>query len=192
MALPKTRYKKLLSEKQFLRVAERARKVTGVHIVSIDYSRDEVRVICDSVSTPGKKWVQRIQLVDLLDHKRLEEAKRGPSKGTRDLASHARKAMIQNFKDPIAGKKLEKAILDSPIRVACDCPAFHWWGYKYMAWRKGYGIVPEHHVPHVRNPQQQGYVCKHLHCVLLIWPLLAKTVARRIKAKDDDFKDISN
>lgn len=190
MALPKTRYRRLLSEKLFLKVAQRARRITGVQIVSIDYNKDEVVIRCNSGTTPGQKWVQRIQIVDLLDHKKLEAAKRGPEEGTRDFASHARKAMIKNFKDPVLGKRLEQAILDSPIRVSCDCPAFHWWGYKYMAWKRGYGLIPEHHIPHVRNPQQQGYVCKHLYAVLSIWPLIAKSVARRIKKNDEDFKDV--
>lgn len=297
MALPRSNYKRLLTEKQFLRVAQRARRITGIHIVSIDYNHEEVKVVCNSGTHQGVTWTQRIQLVDLVDHKHFEQVKRDleePDKSKRDFAKQAKRAMVQNYKDPILGKSLEKAIQDTPIKVHCNClaagtlvrtqrgripietvksgdevicsdgtrqpviavrasglkvnwvkltygaqeltmtisldhkvriregketplrkvvdlklgdtlygkegnlkccyslgliepqepqvgydlvlakephdylansvfvsncPAFLYWGYQYIAWKKGYGLVVEHRRPHVRNPQQRGFLC---------------------------------
>lgn len=297
MALPKSNYRSLLTEKQFLRVAQRARRITGIHIVSIDYNHEEVKVVCNSGTHQGVTWTQRIQLVDLVDHKRFEQVKRDleePDKTKKDFAKQAKRAMVKNYKDPILGKSLEKAIQDTPIKVHCNClaagtlirtqrgrvsveevkpgdevmcsdgtkqpvvavrssglkfnwvkltygaqeshlvvsldhkvrvrdgkeapfrkvsdlkvgdilygkegnlkcwyylgaieyqepqigydlvlakephdylansvfvsncPAFLYWGYQYIAWKKGYGLVVEHRRPRVRNPQQRGFLC---------------------------------
>lgn len=43
--------------------------------------------------------------------------------------------------------------------VVSNCPAFLYWGFMYMAWKKGYGLKKELRVPRVRNPLQRGYVC---------------------------------
>lgn len=181
MAIPNKTYKPLLSEKNFLRVAQRARKISGISIVEISFKQDTVYIKCNSATTKGVQWTQRIQIVNLLEHRKFEKVKQGVEEGRRDFASHARKAMIRNFKDPVVGRKLEQSILASPIRVHCNCPAFLYWGFQYISYKKGYGLVPEHRRPRVRNPRQQGFLCKHLYAVLSIWPLLAKSIARKYK-----------
>lgn len=65
--------------------------------------------------------------------------------------------------------------------LVSNCPAFHYWGYKYMAYKRGYGIQKEFRRPRVRNPYQQGYLCKHLFSALIIYPFIAGTVASRLK-----------
>lgn len=40
-----------------------------------------------------------------------------------------------------------------------NCPAFKFWGYQYMAWKRGYGIVKESRAPIVRNPNEEGHLC---------------------------------
>lgn len=181
MAIAKTNFRKFLTEKQFLKVAQRARKVTGITITDIKFDGDTVLFKVNSVTTPGKVWHQQIQIVDLLEHSKFEKVKQGVEKGKRDFASHARKAMIKNFKDPLLGRSLEQVILESPIRCFCSCPAFLYWGFKYVYWRKGVGLYPEHRVPHVRNPKLKTGGCKHLHAILSIWPILSKIIARRYK-----------
>lgn len=179
------RSRNLLTERRFLRVAERARKITGIHIVSITFDKDTVTIVCNSATTKGVKWTQQIQILDLIEHKGHEKVKRAESdKSKRAFAKNLRKVVTKEFKDPIAGKKLERAIYESPIKVSCNCPAFLYWGFKYLSYKRGYGIYPEHRRPRVRNPHQQGYVCKHLYAVLAIWPLLAKAITRRYEKED--------
>lgn len=178
------RSRNLLTERNFLKVAERARKITGIRIVSINFDKDTVIVKCNSATHKGVQWTQRIQIQDLIAHKNFERIKKVPEKGKRDFAKNLRKAMVKNYKDPILGKKVEKAVYESPIKVACDCPAFLYWGFQYISYRKGYGLVPEHRRPKVRNPFQQGYVCKHLYAVMAIWPLLSRAIARKYEKED--------
>ena len=96
VATPKYNYKKLLSEKHFLKVAARAKKVNGIEITDILYDKDTVIFRCNSVSTPGKKWTQTIKLVALDQHKEIERLKKGVEEGQRDLISHYRKAVREN------------------------------------------------------------------------------------------------
>ena len=63
--------------------------------------------------------------------------------------------------------------------IVSNCPAFHYWGYKYKAWRMGYGLEKELRRPVIRNPHEKGYVCKHLYLVLQTFPFYAKTLASK-------------
>lgn len=65
--------------------------------------------------------------------------------------------------------------------VVKNCPAFLYWGFKYMAWKNGYGLEKEIRVPRVRNLHQQGYVCKHLYQCCMVYPFISKTVAMKMK-----------
>lgn len=123
MATPNKTYRKLLSERLFLKVARRARAVTGIQIVDIKFDGDTVIIKCNSATTKGVQWTQRIQIINLVEHKKFEKVKKGVEEGKRDFASHARKVMIQNYKDPLLGRTLEKSIMESPIRVYCNCLA---------------------------------------------------------------------
>lgn len=64
--------------------------------------------------------------------------------------------------------------------IVSNCPAFHYWGYKYMAWKRGYGIQKEVRFPYVRNPHERGFLCKHLHFVLSIFPFITPQVASKM------------
>lgn len=69
--------------------------------------------------------------------------------------------------------------------IVSNCPAFLFWGYKYMAWRRGYGIQRETRRPVVRNPHQRGRVCKHLYLVMSLFPFWIKPIAQKFKAWAD-------
>lgn len=60
-----------------------------------------------------------------------------------------------------------------------NCPAFTFWGYKYMAWKGHYGLEKELRRPVIRNPFGKGYVCKHLYLVLETFPFYAKDLASK-------------
>ena len=63
--------------------------------------------------------------------------------------------------------------------IVSNCPAFHYWGYKYKAWKMGYGLEKELRRPVIRNPHEKGYVCKHLFLVLQTFPFYAKELASK-------------
>lgn len=65
----------------------------------------------------------------------------------------------------------------SNIKVSCNCPAFKYWGFKYIATQLDYGVLQENKYPDVRNPNTEGYVCKHLYSVLKVWPFVRNTIA---------------
>lgn len=58
-------YKALLSEKQFLKVQQRAMQLSGVHITAILYKDNEIVFETVSGTDHKTKWTQRIQVADL-------------------------------------------------------------------------------------------------------------------------------
>lgn len=114
-------FKKLLSEKVFLQVARRARKVNGVVISEILYNKDKVVIKCNSVSRPGLRHTVEIQIQDLVQHRNLEQIKANTKKGNQ--LAHEFKKAAREAKDPLAGRKLEKVISDSELKCFCSCIA---------------------------------------------------------------------
>lgn len=75
--------------------------------------------------------------------------------------------------------------------IVSNCPAFLYWGFKYKAWKRGYGLEKETRFPKIRNPFQRGYVCKHLYLVMQTFPFLSKQIASKLvkyykKGEEDD------
>ncbi len=58
---------------------------------------------------------------------------------------------------------IEYAIKDADIHITCNCPAFLYWAYRYMATQLGYlyGIPKENRTPNRNNVGLQGTMCKH-------------------------------
>lgn len=76
--------------------------------------------------------------------------------------------VIARDKQISIGDAVHYAIEDLDIHVKCDCPAFLYYGYKYMATKLSYlyGLPKENRPPKIRNPQYRGTVCKHSDKVL--------------------------
>lgn len=129
--MAKYTYKKLLSEKNFLRVAERARRLNGCQLVAILY-KDNMLIFKTLSGTDHKTiWTQRV-VIDDLSPRKLRKLK---------------------------FNQTEHVIKWSGLHCACDCYAFRYWGFAYWSYKRGYGLVKETRVPRVRNPYGQGYVC---------------------------------
>lgn len=63
---------------------------------------------------------------------------------------------------PLA-QAVESALTERDVRVSCNCPAFLWYGYSYLATQMGYNYgSPETIAPTEKNPDGRGRVCKHL------------------------------
>ena len=78
----------------------------------------------------------------------------------------------QTLEVPDLGSKLQDENIDSAlirqlveqddIKIYCDCPAFLYWAFKYMAYTRDYGSEPETRAPKLNNVRLQGALCKHL------------------------------
>ncbi len=60
-----------------------------------------------------------------------------------------------------------KLALEDDVRVFCNCPDFLYGGFKYIGTQLKYGTDKEHRPPVIRNPQEEGTVCKHINYLLL-------------------------
>jgi hypothetical protein len=156
-------YRVLLSEKSYLKVKLRAMQLQGVFIEEIYYSKKDILFKTRSGTDPSKIWYQTFRMEDL-----------------RNLA---------NLKDV---KNLDEVIRNSGLKVHCTCPAWQFWGFKYMAWKGGYGLAKETRVPKVRNPQQRGYACKHVYQAAMVYPFLAKQIAAKLRRFYQNVDDLKN
>lgn len=59
---------------------------------------------------------------------------------------------------------IEYSINHGDVHVNCSCPAFLYWGYRYMATQLDYlyGIPRENRRPKRNNVKLEGTVCKHI------------------------------
>lgn len=157
-------YRDLLSEKAFLRVKERADKLGGVNLVSIDFNDFELRFRMRSADKPNVYYTELVRFSDL-----------------------SADTVIKS------GGSLGQVLRNAGIKVYCSCPAFEYW-YAYKAYRGGYGIYSEGRYPKIRNPRLQGYICKHLYAVLRIYPFWSQRIAKefRLHYTDKQQKEIAN
>lgn len=89
------------------------------------------------------KWIQKVRLLDLSDALQL--------KGM---------TLLDRVRLAVSGD----------IEVTCSCPAWNWWGYKYIATELGFNFKedPETRFPKIRNKNLSGVICKHLTTVLQV------------------------
>lgn len=163
-------YRVLLSERNFLKVKERARALpNGTNLIGIYYTENKLIFKTRSASRPKIVWTQTIEITDVAAEKILTAA---------------------SFRD------VQDLILNSGLKIHCNCEAFQFWGYKYMAWKGGYGLEQENRRPIVRNSHQKGFVCKHLYLALSTYPFWAATLASKYlnhyKANGPDAKLIDS
>lgn len=62
-------------------------------------------------------------------------------------------------------EKLELA-LAGDIKVGCTCPDYSYGGWKYIGTQLDYSTHRENRPPDIRNPKQEGTVCKHIGHIL--------------------------
>jgi len=143
----------LFGVSSFLRTRERAGVIyayyRGVSKRGLVYFRT------NSATTPGLYWHQYIELSDIEEAIRLQARDR--------LMSNVDVVNLAVFGD---------------LKFHCNCPAFKYYGFQYMATELDYAIVPESRPPTIRNPNLEGTVCKHLYQVLQRLPMHITVIAR--------------
>ena len=118
----KVGYKKLLSEKSYLKVKLRAMQLDGTFIDEIYYNKKDLLFVTRSGTDPRLVWYQTIRIMDLI-----------------------------KLDDISKTKNLDAVIRDSGLKVHCTCPAWLYQGFKYKAWKLGYGLEKETRIPRVRK-----------------------------------------
>lgn len=83
---------------------------------------------------------------------------------------------------------IRRLLINSDLKVYCDCPAFLYWGYKYIATQKGYGLRQEGRPPVIRNENEKGFVCKHLYSVMLVWPYLVNNRIAKLLKQEAEYR----
>lgn len=132
-----------------------------IHKVQVGNAKHyEVVFRTNSYTFPGEDYQQKIILLDL-------------------------NALIRDKKSDLTFKtKVDYAINAGDLLVGCQCPAFLWWGYAYIATQLGL-VHPEfkqsHNGKEIRNPQLRGIVCKHLHLALQVLPFNASSITSDLK-----------
>ena len=150
----KYNYRKLLSEREFLKVQKRSLQLRKYGSLLTDVLYDKSRLVFKTHSATYPEEVVYTQTIEFedVDYDYITD---------------------MNFAD------VESLVLNSGIKIHCDCPAFHYWGYKYIAWKRGYGLQREVRPPYIRNPFERGFLCKHLYLVLGLFPTLSKVIASK-------------
>lgn len=94
---------------------------------------------------------------------------------------------IEKIEDAVPQIGYDVCLFDEPHNyiangvIVSNCPAFHYYGFKYKAWKLGYGLEKELRRPVIRNPHGKGYVCKHLFLVLGTFPFYAKDLSKKFE-----------
>lgn len=93
---------------------------------------------------------------------------------------------LMDFKEAMAEKDLAlrdqvNLAVSGDLQVHCTCPAFNWWGYRYIVAQLDTGLYPQETRPNVRNPSQRGTVCKHLATVLRVLPFWMSDINRDLR-----------
>lgn len=109
-------------------------------------------------TTKGKKtWKQEVKLLDLSE------------------------AIEASKMDNMSEQDIVNLAVFGDIAVHCNCPAFLYFGYQYMAWQMDYGIYKQNQKPDKRNPDRSGTVCKHLYNVFTVMPMHISRIAKDLK-----------
>jgi len=137
----------------FLKTRERAKYIYAYYLGVT--KRGIVHFRTNSATTPGLYWRQRLELLDLNEAMRLQSRDK--------LMTNVDVVNLSVFGD---------------IKFHCDCPAFKYYGFQYMATELDYALVPESRPPTIRNPNLEGCVCKHLYQVLQRLPMHITVIAR--------------
>ena len=139
-----TNFKEILNEARLGQLEQKTRQQTPkladrADFVSTDYigiSKFGIFNFRTSSQThPGNYWYQTIEVPDL-----------------------QAKLIDENITPQLMKQLLEQ----DDIKIMCDCPAFLYWAFKYMAHTRDYGIEPENRAPKRNNVRLQGALCKHL------------------------------
>jgi len=90
--------------------------------------------------------------------------------------------VIRSHRDVIG--RMKNAIATGDVEVFCSCPAFLYWGYRYICSKLHIGHdIREFRYPRIRNPKLEGSICRHLAQFLIYIPKITNKIASDIWIK---------
>lgn len=144
-------YRDLMSEKSFLQVQARANNIGAVSLLSADPLNNELHYSVPS-ETSGGSYDVRIVVDDLNN---VDTSQMTPN-------------------------EINTLIRGSELHVNCNCPAYTFWGFKYIGTIDDYTLEREARYPEIRNPNLQGSVCKHIYRALQVYPFSTNTIRQAL------------
>ncbi len=108
---------------------------------------------------PGHYWYQIVRFKDLYD------------------------LIVYYTNGEYTDRQLTNLLLTSDIKVACNCPWFLYGGFRYITWQLSSGVDKENRAPNKKNPNQKGFLCKHLISVLSKMPFMEVMILSAYKRK---------
>lgn len=93
--------------------------------------------------------------------------------------------IVENPEIHLEAKDLNNLLLTDAFRVGCNCQAFLYYAFKYIATMNDYEIEPETRAPQRNNTDLLGALCKHLVAVV-------KNVYENTSMRTQIMKDIEN
>ena len=156
---------------EFLDAADEDRKARSKNInIKFEKLNFRKKIAFFNVNTPGSKksWIVELQFPEI---KEISKSKKNELK-----------------------EIVEMAIESGNLNIFCNCPDFKFKGYKYISNELDYNLdgkkYEEGRSPDIRNPKQEGTLCKHSIAVLekindFIDPISEAIISQRNK-KDKD------
>lgn len=136
-------------------------KTQGLKSVYLGVTKDGViRYKTTSGTTKGKWWFQEVYFEDLPDV--IAILNEDPSFTARDALLLAMKG---------------------DVRIHCNDLSWKYWGWQYIATKKGYALKSETRFPRKRNPRLTGSTCKHLLSVFNTLPFDWSKIVKDLRAK---------
>lgn len=99
------------------------------------------------------------------------------------LGLYSRLKKLKNRRTSNIKKTIDEAIKNNDLKIYCECPAFLYWGYKYINTQEK-NVPPkrkENRPPDIRNPKRKGIMCKHLNLVLDVFPFNSIQMAKELE-----------
>ena len=114
----------------------------------------------------GAKWYQTVEIRDLLNQ--VEEV------------------------GDITAEDMQQLLLNSDVKIYCECPAFLYWSLQYKATMKDYvsDEHPETRAPQRNNRRLKGALCKHL--AAIVDQLLSGDLNTQLAKDTTNFREYSN
>lgn len=84
--------------------------------------------------------------------------------------------------EDLSVKEKVRLAIAGDLRISCTCPAYLYFGYKYILTQlDATESDEEHRFPKIMNPKLQGVMCKHCYTALSVFPLNWNRIARDIE-----------
>ncbi len=168
------------NDPMFLKQSERQKQLPSTRFVDITKDILIFRTWSAEHSKNHREYTQRVRMMDLFSL--LIEKKKKLKKG---------KKVDRAFVYAAA----KEALLSGDLEIFCSCPAFLFWGFRFIAKRNhalakhGFKDWPYaknskiNNFPKDRNPTLQGMYCKHMSLVMGALPMILERIATKFTKK---------